>query len=158
MKSLEDILRESVVQGQPRKHRAWKKILIIVEGVYRWVSDVARASSSRINEKTLRLDGFFNVTNRQAYINFLIYRDLSTAHVSPSNDSSYIANTTHHVTGHICPDFLRTSVIWVQLPCKSNQTLCVTLWMCDISARNCITRPFPNNPWQSYMILNLSAN
>lgn len=35
MTSLENILRESVVQGQPRTHRAWKKILIIVEGVYR---------------------------------------------------------------------------------------------------------------------------
>ncbi|XP_068730448.1 serine palmitoyltransferase 2-like [Montipora capricornis] len=32
--SLEKILRESVVQGQPRTHRAWKKILIIVEEVY----------------------------------------------------------------------------------------------------------------------------
>ena len=35
MMNLEKILRESVVQGQPRTHRAWKKILIIVEGVYR---------------------------------------------------------------------------------------------------------------------------
>ena len=35
MKSLENILRESVVQGQPRTHRPWRKILIIVEGVYR---------------------------------------------------------------------------------------------------------------------------
>lgn len=35
MKSLENILRESVVQGQPRSHRPWRKILIIVEGIYR---------------------------------------------------------------------------------------------------------------------------
>lgn len=35
MKSLENILRESVVQGQPRTHRPWGKILIIVEGIYR---------------------------------------------------------------------------------------------------------------------------
>ena len=35
MKCLEKTLREAVVQGQPRTHRAWKKILIIVEGVYR---------------------------------------------------------------------------------------------------------------------------
>ena len=35
MKSLESILRESVVQGQPRTHRPWRKILIIVEGIYR---------------------------------------------------------------------------------------------------------------------------
>ena len=34
MVQLEKILREAVIQGQPRTHRPWKKILIIVEGVY----------------------------------------------------------------------------------------------------------------------------
>jgi len=42
MKSLENILRESVVQGQPRTHRAWKKILIIVEGVYSMEGSLAK--------------------------------------------------------------------------------------------------------------------
>ncbi|KAJ7379980.1 Serine palmitoyltransferase 2 [Desmophyllum pertusum] len=42
MKSLEKILRESVVQGQPRTHRAWKKILIIVEGVYSMEGSLSR--------------------------------------------------------------------------------------------------------------------
>ncbi|KAG8054082.1 hypothetical protein GUJ93_ZPchr0001g32919 [Zizania palustris] len=31
---LEAILREQVAVGQPRTHRAWKKILVIVEGIY----------------------------------------------------------------------------------------------------------------------------
>ena len=35
MADLEQILRSAIVQGQPRTHKAWKKILIIVEGVYR---------------------------------------------------------------------------------------------------------------------------
>ena len=35
MKSLESVLRESVVKGNPHRHRPWGKILIIVEGVYR---------------------------------------------------------------------------------------------------------------------------
>jgi serine palmitoyltransferase len=34
MKSLEAKLREAVVQGQPRTYRPWRKILIVVEGVY----------------------------------------------------------------------------------------------------------------------------
>jgi serine palmitoyltransferase len=34
MKSLEVLLRESISQGQPRTHRPWKKILVIVEGLY----------------------------------------------------------------------------------------------------------------------------
>lgn len=34
MKDLENLLRECVSQGQPRSHRPWKKILIVVEGLY----------------------------------------------------------------------------------------------------------------------------
>jgi len=34
MKSLEALLREVISQGQPKTHRPWKKILIIVEGLY----------------------------------------------------------------------------------------------------------------------------
>jgi len=31
---LEKVLREQVAGGQPRTHRAWKKIIVIVEGIY----------------------------------------------------------------------------------------------------------------------------
>jgi serine palmitoyltransferase len=34
MESLESLLREVISQGQPKTHRPWKKILIIVEGLY----------------------------------------------------------------------------------------------------------------------------
>jgi serine palmitoyltransferase len=34
MEDLESLLRECVSQGQPRTHRPWKKIMIIVEGLY----------------------------------------------------------------------------------------------------------------------------
>ena len=34
MDSLEALLREVISQGQPRTHRSWKKILLIVEGIY----------------------------------------------------------------------------------------------------------------------------
>lgn len=32
--NLEAILRTSIAEGQARTHRPWKKILIIVEGIY----------------------------------------------------------------------------------------------------------------------------
>mmetsp|Transcript_32986 Transcript_32986/g.68968 ORF Transcript_32986/g.68968 Transcript_32986/m.68968 type:complete len:517 (-) Transcript_32986:929-2479(-) len=32
--SLEHILRNSIVEGQPRTHRPWRKIIVIVEGIY----------------------------------------------------------------------------------------------------------------------------
>jgi serine palmitoyltransferase len=35
MKDLENVLKESIVNGQNKTHRPWKKILIIVEGIYR---------------------------------------------------------------------------------------------------------------------------
>ena len=31
---LEQVLRNAIVDGQPRTHRPWKKILVIIEGVY----------------------------------------------------------------------------------------------------------------------------
>jgi serine palmitoyltransferase len=31
---LEEILREAIVNGQPKHHRPWKKILVMVEGIY----------------------------------------------------------------------------------------------------------------------------
>ncbi|KAF8895847.1 serine palmitoyltransferase 2 [Gymnopilus junonius] len=34
MKNLESLLREVISQGQPKTHRPWKKILVIVEGLY----------------------------------------------------------------------------------------------------------------------------
>jgi serine palmitoyltransferase len=34
MQSLESLLREVISQGQPKTHRSWKKILVIVEGLY----------------------------------------------------------------------------------------------------------------------------
>ncbi|KAG1861137.1 pyridoxal phosphate-dependent transferase [Suillus subalutaceus] len=34
MSSLESLLREVISQGQPKTHRAWKNILVIVEGLY----------------------------------------------------------------------------------------------------------------------------
>ncbi|KAG0145885.1 hypothetical protein CROQUDRAFT_723191 [Cronartium quercuum f. sp. fusiforme G11] len=34
MFELENLLRESISQGQPRTHRPWKKIIVVVEGIY----------------------------------------------------------------------------------------------------------------------------
>jgi serine palmitoyltransferase len=33
-KHLEEILREAIVNGQPRYNRPWKKIIVMVEGIY----------------------------------------------------------------------------------------------------------------------------
>ena len=47
---LEDCLRKAVVRGQPRTHRPWKKIVIVVEGVYRYVI-LERGRETEMREK-----------------------------------------------------------------------------------------------------------
>ncbi|KAM4694088.1 serine palmitoyltransferase 3 [Discoglossus pictus] len=42
MKNLETLLRDAIVHGQPRSHRAWKKILILVEGIYSMEGSIVR--------------------------------------------------------------------------------------------------------------------
>lgn len=37
MQSLEKLLRDAIIYGQPRSRRAWRKIIILVEGIYRYV-------------------------------------------------------------------------------------------------------------------------
>ena len=34
---LEQVVRKAIIDGQPRTHRPWNKILIVVEGIYRYV-------------------------------------------------------------------------------------------------------------------------
>lgn len=41
MQSLEKLLKDAIVYGQPRTRRPWKKILILVEGIYRYSCSTA---------------------------------------------------------------------------------------------------------------------
>ena len=42
MEDLERVLRNVVVQGQPRTHRPWKKTVIVVEGIYSMEGSIVR--------------------------------------------------------------------------------------------------------------------
>jgi serine palmitoyltransferase len=42
IEDLETLLRESIINGQDRTHRPWRKILIIVEGVYSMEGTIVR--------------------------------------------------------------------------------------------------------------------
>ena len=39
---LEEVLREQISEGQPRTHRPWKKIIVIVEGIYSMEGDFCK--------------------------------------------------------------------------------------------------------------------
>ncbi|GMY12996.1 long chain base biosynthesis protein 2a-like [Fagus crenata] len=39
---LEEVLREQIAEGQPRTHRPWKKIIVIVEGIYSMEGDLCK--------------------------------------------------------------------------------------------------------------------
>ena len=42
MTDLERILRNCIVQGQPRTHRPWKRMIIVVEGIYSMEGSIVR--------------------------------------------------------------------------------------------------------------------
>ena len=42
MESLERILRSAVIRGHPRTRRPWKKIFIVVEGIYSMEGTIVR--------------------------------------------------------------------------------------------------------------------
>ncbi|XP_031227910.1 serine palmitoyltransferase 3 isoform X2 [Mastomys coucha] len=44
MQDLEKLLREAIISGQPRTGRAWKKILILVEGIYSMEGSIVNLS------------------------------------------------------------------------------------------------------------------
>lgn len=39
---LEEVLREAIAEGQPRTHRPWKKIMVVVEGIYSMEGELCR--------------------------------------------------------------------------------------------------------------------
>jgi hypothetical protein len=41
-KDLEAVLRDAISQGQPRTHRPWKKILLVVEGLYSMEGNICK--------------------------------------------------------------------------------------------------------------------
>ncbi len=42
MQDLESILRHAILKGQPKTYRPWRKILIVVEGVYSMEGSVTK--------------------------------------------------------------------------------------------------------------------
>eukprot|EP00850_Spirogloea_muscicola_P002630 SM000010S04268 [mRNA] locus=s10:648149:651787:+ [translate_table: standard] len=58
---LELVLREAIADGQPRTHRPWKKIIIIVEGIYSMEGEVCRLPEIvTIKEKYKELIAYLN--------------------------------------------------------------------------------------------------
>lgn len=41
-KDLERVIRDAIIKGQPRTHRPWKKIMIIVEGIYSMEGEICK--------------------------------------------------------------------------------------------------------------------
>lgn len=39
---LEQVLQEAIINGQPRHHRPWKKIMVMVEGIYSMEGDICQ--------------------------------------------------------------------------------------------------------------------
>ena len=58
MKDLEKLLRECISQGQPRTHRPWKKILLVVEGLYSMEGSLANIPAIMELKKRYKVGAF----------------------------------------------------------------------------------------------------
>src|SRR5687768_11032239 len=73
---LEKVLRAAIVEGQPRTHRPWKKIIIVVEGIYSMEGEICRLPEIvalkqkykvRVQLDAERRMNAFNKTNRNRF-------------------------------------------------------------------------------------------
>lgn len=69
MKSLESLLREVISQGQPKTHRPWKKIMVIVEGLYSMEGTMVNLPAILELKKKYKVRCFHNISNQM----FLIF-------------------------------------------------------------------------------------
>lgn len=60
MQSLEKLLRDAIVHGQPRTHRPWKKILILVEGIYRYMSFSSPGEAFSFSQNVVVVVGWYS--------------------------------------------------------------------------------------------------
>lgn len=58
-KSLEHILREAIIYGHPRTRRPWKKIFIVVEGVYSMEGSIVHLPEIIELKKKYKVCNFF---------------------------------------------------------------------------------------------------
>ena len=68
MGDLRNLLREVISQGQPRTHRPWKKIMVIVEGLYSMEGSVVNLP------ELIKLKREFKVIKKKIYLSIYIYR------------------------------------------------------------------------------------
>jgi serine palmitoyltransferase len=64
MRSLESLLREVISQGQPKTHRPWKKILVVVEGLYSMEGTLVNLPGILELKKKYRVRSFFGCPNQ----------------------------------------------------------------------------------------------
>ena len=72
IESLERILRSAVIRGHPRTRRSWKKIFIVVEGIYSMEGTIVRLPEIVALKKKygayLYLDEAHSVTNQSIHL------------------------------------------------------------------------------------------
>lgn len=61
MDDLERVLRNAVVQGQPRTHRPWKRLIIVVEGIYSMEGSIVRLPEIIELKKKYKVGIYFQV-------------------------------------------------------------------------------------------------
>ena len=87
---LEDCLREAISQGQPRTHRPWNKILVVIEGIYSMEGDIADLVG------VVALKKKYKVRVRIFLLFFLVFSAQAHEHVQlPLTSAARQARTVH---------------------------------------------------------------
>ena len=67
MKDLERKLRRAIVDGHPRTHRPWKKILIVVEGIYSMEGSICKLPEIIALKKKYKVGGSSRAAQQWEY-------------------------------------------------------------------------------------------
>lgn len=90
MESLESLLREVISQGQPKTHRPWKKILLIVEGLFSMEGTMANLPAILELKKRYKVRHVLSVL-------CLIYSNVTTSSIYSSTKLILLVHWAHMV-------------------------------------------------------------
>lgn len=70
---LEEVLREQIAHGQARKNRPWKKIIVIIEGIYSMEGELCKLLGILAVCKKYKVQYFLNSYSESPTISFFVY-------------------------------------------------------------------------------------
>lgn len=96
MEDLERVIRESIVEGQPRTHRPWRKIMILVEGIYSMEGEICKLPEIVKLKKKYKVHLYFIIARlcRDKSLSDAIFVQLTRRSIYSNTNDDYSAICT----------------------------------------------------------------